>query len=158
MATSRARLPPVPGRPTPIFAAAAGRRKRSTDCAPPWLPLRGARRALSLAMTNPASPLNRQAKISADEPPRFDLAFDAPGGPPFAVSPLVRRIVAPNPGPFTFTGTCTYVVGKARWRSSIPAPTLPAHVAALFAGLEGEKVAGASSPIFRKPSAALRNG
>ena len=28
------------------------------------------------------------------------------------VSPLVRRLVANNGGPFTFTGTCTYVVGR----------------------------------------------
>ena len=48
----------------------------------------------------------------AGEEPRFDLAFDAPAGQLLRVSPLVRRLVAPNPGPFTFTGTCSYVVGE----------------------------------------------
>ena len=47
------------------------------------------------------------ADAGADEAPRFDLAFDAPAGRLQRVSPLVRRLVAPNPGPFTFTGTCT---------------------------------------------------
>jgi hypothetical protein len=29
------------------------------------------------------------------------------------VSPLIRRVIANNPGPFTFTGTGTYIVGSA---------------------------------------------
>ena len=28
--------------------------------------------------------------------------------------PLVRRITAPNPGPFTSTGTQTHIVGRGR--------------------------------------------
>ena len=28
------------------------------------------------------------------------------------VSPLIRRVIANNPGPFTFTGTGTYIVGR----------------------------------------------
>ena len=28
------------------------------------------------------------------------------------ISPLIRRIIANNPGPFTFTGTGTYIIGK----------------------------------------------
>ena len=28
------------------------------------------------------------------------------------VSPLIRRVIANNPGPFTFTGTGTYIIGK----------------------------------------------
>ncbi len=76
------------------------------------------------------------------EEPRFDLAFDARPGELIRVSPLVRRIVAPNPGPFTFTGTCTYVVGAGEVAVIDPGPDAPAHVEALLAGLKGEKVAG----------------
>ncbi|MCA3740154.1 MAG: MBL fold metallo-hydrolase, partial [Phenylobacterium sp.] len=30
------------------------------------------------------------------------------------VSPLIRRVVANNPGPFTFLGTGTYIIGKGQ--------------------------------------------
>lgn len=33
-------------------------------------------------------------------------------GEPERLDPLVRRVLAPNPSPFTYTGTCTYVVGS----------------------------------------------
>lgn len=70
----------------------------------------------------------------------FDRDFDAPAGVMVDVSPLVRRIVAPNPGPFTFTGTCSYVVGRGKVAVIDPGPADEAHVAALMKGLEGETV------------------
>ena len=33
-------------------------------------------------------------------------------GEPLVLSPLIRRVVAHNPNPFTFTGTGTYIVGR----------------------------------------------
>jgi glyoxylase-like metal-dependent hydrolase (beta-lactamase superfamily II) len=83
---------------------------------------------------------NESEKPDADEAPRFDLAFEAPVGHLLRVSPLVRRIVAPNPGPFTFTGTCTYVIGEGEVAVVDPGPDLPVHVEALLEGLKGEKV------------------
>lgn len=84
---------------------------------------------------------NEREKPDADEAPRFELAFDAPVGHLLRVSPLVRRIVAPNPGPFTFTGTCTYVVGEGEVAVVDPGPDLPAHVEAILDATKGEKVA-----------------
>ena len=52
----------------------------------------------------------------------------------------MRRIVARNPGPFTFKGTGTYVVGEGEVAIIDPGPDLPEHVAALLASLEGERV------------------
>ena len=49
-------------------------------------------------------------------------------------------MVAPNPGPFTFTGTCVYVVGEGDVAVIDPGPDDPAHVAALLAALSGEKI------------------
>ena len=52
----------------------------------------------------------------------------------------LRRIVARNPSPFTFRGTGTYVVGEGAVAVIDPGPDLAEHVAALLAGLEGERV------------------
>jgi glyoxylase-like metal-dependent hydrolase (beta-lactamase superfamily II) len=56
------------------------------------------------------------------------------------VSPLVRRIVAGNPGPFTYHGTGTYVVGHGRVAVIDPGPDLAVHVEALLEALRGETV------------------
>jgi glyoxylase-like metal-dependent hydrolase (beta-lactamase superfamily II) len=56
------------------------------------------------------------------------------------LSPLVRRIVARNPGPFTYHGTGTYVVGRGRVAVIDPGPDLAEHVEALLEGLRGETI------------------
>ncbi len=70
----------------------------------------------------------------------YDRSFDAPAGAVVEVSPLVRRIVAPNSGPFTFTGTCTYIVGRGTVAVIDAGPDSPAHIAALKSALKGETV------------------
>jgi glyoxylase-like metal-dependent hydrolase (beta-lactamase superfamily II) len=74
------------------------------------------------------------------EQPRFDMTFDAPAGEMQRVSPRVRRLIAPNPGPFTFTGTCTYIVGAGEVAVIDPGPDLPEHIDALLNGLAGERM------------------
>jgi glyoxylase-like metal-dependent hydrolase (beta-lactamase superfamily II) len=73
-----------------------------------------------------------------------DLAFDtrppALAGECMRVSPLVRRIVANNPGPITFTGTCSYIVGNGEVAIIDPGPDDPAHIAALLEAVKGETV------------------
>lgn len=66
--------------------------------------------------------------------------FDFEYGRPQQVSPLIRRIVARNPGPFTFTGTGTYIVGRGEVAVIDPGPDLPEHREALAAALAGERV------------------
>jgi len=56
------------------------------------------------------------------------------------LSPLVRRIVAPNPGPFTYNGTSCFVVGRGKVAVIDPGPDDPAHLAALASALAGETV------------------
>ena len=56
------------------------------------------------------------------------------------VAPLIRRRIAPNGGPFTASGTCTYVVGKGRIAILDPGPDDPTHIDALLADLPGEQV------------------
>ncbi|MCJ2136777.1 MBL fold metallo-hydrolase [Methylobacterium sp. J-026] len=57
-----------------------------------------------------------------------------------AVAPLIRRRIAPNGGPFTASGTCTYVVGQGRVAVLDPGPDDPAHIDALLHGLAGEHI------------------
>ena len=54
---------------------------------------------------------------------------------------LVRRVLAPNPSAFTYTGTQTFIVGQGDVAVIDPGPDDPAHVAALLAAVEGERVA-----------------
>ncbi len=54
------------------------------------------------------------------------------------VSPLVRRLVAPNPSPFTFTGTCGYIVGNGAVAYIDPGPESPEHTAAILEAIKGE--------------------
>lgn len=56
------------------------------------------------------------------------------------VSPLVRRVVAPNPSPFTYTGTCSYLVGGSELAIVDPGPLDEAHVAALVEAVGGARV------------------
>lgn len=80
---------------------------------------------------------------------------DAPGGdapaPPFdpalpasgeirRLTPLVRRRICPNGGPFTASGTCSYIVGHGRVAIIDPGPEDAGHVAALAAATAGETV------------------
>jgi glyoxylase-like metal-dependent hydrolase (beta-lactamase superfamily II) len=72
------------------------------------------------------------------EPIPFDRSFFAAPGELVRLSPLVRRMVAPNPGPMTFTGTCTYVVGQDEVALIDPGPASKEHIAALLAALSTE--------------------
>jgi glyoxylase-like metal-dependent hydrolase (beta-lactamase superfamily II) len=56
------------------------------------------------------------------------------------VSPLIRRVIANNPGPFTFVGTGTYIVGRGEVAVIDPGPDDPAHLEAILAAIPGERV------------------
>lgn len=56
------------------------------------------------------------------------------------VSPLVRRLTAPNPGPFTYKGTCSYVLGAGDVAIVDPGPDDPRHIDALLDAIGGERL------------------
>ncbi|MDZ4691650.1 MBL fold metallo-hydrolase [Terricaulis sp.] len=56
------------------------------------------------------------------------------------VSPLIRRLVANNPGPFTFRGTGVYIIGQGEVAIIDPGPDDDAHIEALLRAVEGERV------------------
>src|SRR5215470_19852951 len=76
--------------------------------------------------------------MPVDIPYRRDFTFEYGRLEP--VVPGVRRIVARNPGPFTFRGTGTYVIGEGEVAVIDPGPDLPEHIEALLMDLAGEEV------------------
>lgn len=70
----------------------------------------------------------------------FDKTLDLAPGHVEEVQPGIRRLIAPNPGPFTFTGTVTYIVGRGRVAVIDPGPDNAEHVAAILAATAGETV------------------
>jgi glyoxylase-like metal-dependent hydrolase (beta-lactamase superfamily II) len=65
---------------------------------------------------------------------------DLTPGVPSALSPLVRRIVARNPGPFTGPGTNTYLVGIDEVAVIDPGPDEKQHVDAIVGASMKERV------------------
>jgi len=83
-------------------------------------------------MKDDDAPVSTVAAAPAREEP--------PSGVCAAVSARIRRLVAPNPSAFTFTGTCTYIVGRGEVAVVDPGPDDEAHLVALLAATRGERV------------------
>jgi glyoxylase-like metal-dependent hydrolase (beta-lactamase superfamily II) len=77
--------------------------------------------------------------MSSDDIP-FDKTFDLAPGQVEAVRPGVRRLLCNNPGPFTFKGTVTYILGQGQVAIIDPGPLDEAHIAALLDAVRGETV------------------
>ena len=75
---------------------------------------------------------------AADIPFRKEMQFEY--GAASRVTPLVRRVVANNPGGFTFHGTNSFIVGRGEVAVIDPGPALDEHVDALLRALRGETV------------------
>ena len=56
------------------------------------------------------------------------------------VAPGVRRVMCNNPGPFTFKGTVSYIIGRGKVAIVDPGPDDPAHVGALLDAVRNETV------------------
>ena len=70
----------------------------------------------------------------------FVQDLDITYGKSQALSPLVTRVLADNPGPFTYTGTGVFIVGTDEVAIIDPGPITPAHEAALYKALKGKTV------------------
>jgi len=74
----------------------------------------------------------------------MDPPFDRdalPSGQAMRISPMVARVLAPNPSPFTYTGTQSYVVGTGSDVAVIdPGPANDEHLDALIAAIADRKV------------------
>jgi glyoxylase-like metal-dependent hydrolase (beta-lactamase superfamily II) len=70
----------------------------------------------------------------------FDKSFTLVPDKAVEVAPQVRAIVADNPGPFTFKGTMSYIIGRDKVAIVDPGPDDDAHIAALLDAVRGEIV------------------
>src|SRR5215467_2565794 len=70
----------------------------------------------------------------------FNRNVDVDYGVPQEVAPGIRRIVANNPGPYTFLGTNTYVVGNGLVAIIDPGPADERHLKAIAAATRGERL------------------
>jgi glyoxylase-like metal-dependent hydrolase (beta-lactamase superfamily II) len=71
---------------------------------------------------------------------QFDRSLDVSYRTVDEVVPGVRRIVAENPGPFTFKGSATFIVGKGEVAVIDPGPADEKHIDALLESLGSERV------------------
>jgi glyoxylase-like metal-dependent hydrolase (beta-lactamase superfamily II) len=70
----------------------------------------------------------------------FNRSVDVDYGVAQKVAPDVRRIVANNPGPYTFLGTNTYVVGSGQVAVVDPGPADEDHLKAIAGAIKGERL------------------
>jgi glyoxylase-like metal-dependent hydrolase (beta-lactamase superfamily II) len=70
----------------------------------------------------------------------YNKVFDLVPGRAVDVAPGVRAIVANNPGPFTYKGTVSYIIGRGKVAILDPGPDDDAHIAALLDAVSGETV------------------
>lgn len=70
----------------------------------------------------------------------FDMSFSPEYGQAVEVAPGVRRLTANNPGPFTFHGTNTYLVGTDALAVIDPGPDDDAHLGAILAAAGGRAI------------------
>ncbi|MCO6186957.1 MBL fold metallo-hydrolase [Rhizobium sp. L1K21] len=76
----------------------------------------------------------------SDDTPKFETAFEPAHGQAIMVADNVQRITVRNPGPFTFHGTNSYIVGKDSVCVIDPGPDNDEHFDALMRALAGREV------------------
>jgi glyoxylase-like metal-dependent hydrolase (beta-lactamase superfamily II) len=78
--------------------------------------------------------------VSVTDDIPFNRDFQLQPGVVDEVAPGVRRLVCNNPGPFTFTGTVSYIVGRGKVAIVDPGPEDDTHIEALLDAVRGETV------------------
>ncbi|MCX2723681.1 MBL fold metallo-hydrolase [Roseibium salinum] len=71
---------------------------------------------------------------------KHDRDFDPTYGTAVELLPGLRRLTAHNPGPFTFFGTNTYLLGTDRLVVVDPGPALPDHIGDIVKAAGGARI------------------
>src|SRR5690606_15514531 len=105
---------------------------RSADAQPrfPYICFRGRRQMVSAVSPSRIAPMSLN----------FDLNFEPAHGEPVPIAPGVARVTARNPGPFTFHGTNSYLVGDNELAVIDPGPDNDEHLNALKGAIGGRPV------------------
>jgi glyoxylase-like metal-dependent hydrolase (beta-lactamase superfamily II) len=82
---------------------------------------------------------NKSGKIMSNGIP-FNKNDDIDYGAAQQMSPLVQRVVAENPSPFTFHGTGTFIVGTDTVAVIDPGPVIDSHIDAIMKAVAGRTV------------------
>lgn len=72
--------------------------------------------------------------------PKFNRQFDPCYGGAIELAPGVRRVTCNNPGPFTWLGTNSYIIGEGDVAILDPGPADERHIAALLEATKGETI------------------
>lgn len=70
----------------------------------------------------------------------FDTDFSPTAGELVELAPGISRIVGPNAGPYTFTGTNTYLIGDGPLVVLDPGPDVPRHLEAIMEAIGARQV------------------
>ena len=70
----------------------------------------------------------------------FNTEFYPETGVPVSVAPGLLRITAPNSGPYTFTGTNSFLIGYSELTIVDPGPVSGPHLAAILSAVDGRRV------------------
>lgn len=79
--------------------------------------------------------------VAPNPPIAFDTDFAPQTGLPVPVAASIVRVTAPNAGPYTFTGTNSFIIGDGPVFVLDPGPDDASHLDALQRALGGRKVA-----------------
>ena len=71
---------------------------------------------------------------------KHTLDFDPNYGTALELSPGLRRLTARNPGPFTFRGTNTYLIGARKVVVVDPGPALEDHIDTILRAIDGSEL------------------
>ncbi|SNY92599.1 Glyoxylase, beta-lactamase superfamily II [Cohaesibacter sp. ES.047] len=71
---------------------------------------------------------------------RFNTTPLTDHGSAIELAPGVRRVTCNNPGPFTFCGTNSYIIGEGDVMLLDPGPVDSVHIDALLAATKGERI------------------